>query len=339
MRSYAGHRRRRAAFATSIVGALALCPIALLSGCSSREATGVASEAGPGAQAPTASALDPNAITAVTGGTPEVSGNVVKVNFPRKDVPIEIDGWSNVPPFMGLTSYAAFQPLDAGGVMMMGDLVLFEDEVNPVMSVALDKGLDVTALHNHFFFTKPAVYFMHIGGMGQVEQLAAGVKAVMDATQAVRQSSAAPRERFGAPLSGTNRIDAAKLDGILATKGKAQDGMYKATFGRKVSSSMCGGCSVGSAMGINTWAAFAGTDDDAVVDGDFAITEDELRGVLQSLRGGGINVVAIHSHTMGETPRMMFLHYWGRGAAADLAATVKASVDKTAWEGRSATPQ
>jgi hypothetical protein len=110
--------------------------------------------------------------------------------------------------------------------------------------------------------------------------------------------------------------------------------MYKATFGRTVRDAMCGGCTVGSAMGINTWAAFAGTDDDAVVDGDFAVTEDELRVVLVALRDGGINVVAIHSHTMGESPRIIFLHYWGRGSAADLANTVKSAVDRTAWDGR-----
>jgi hypothetical protein len=328
-------RRRRAMLAVLLAPALVVPFFAF----GSLEATGAPAEARAAADAPAASALDPNAITSVTGGTPEVSGNVVKVNFPRKDVPVQIDGWSNVPPFMGLTSYASFMPLDAGRVMMMGDLVLFEDEVNPVMSAALDKGLDVTALHNHFFFAKPAVYFMHIGGTGPVDQVAAGVKAALDASKSVRQGSAAPHEAFGAPVRGTSRIDATKLDVVLATKGKAQDGMYKATFGRKVSGGMCGGCSLGSPMGINTWAAFAGTDDDAVVDGDFAITEAELRGVLQTLRAGGINIVAIHSHTMGETPRMMFLHYWGRGAAADLAKTVKSSVDKTAWEGRTPTAQ
>jgi hypothetical protein len=278
--------------------------------------------------------LDAAAITKITGGTPEVSGNVVKVNFPRKDVPIQIDGWNSVPPFMGLTSYASFMPLDSGGVMVMGDLVLFEDEVNPVMSAALDAGLEVTALHNHFFFAKPAVYFMHISRKGSVDEAAVGVRAALAAVKSVRRDSSVPREAFGAPVKSPSHIDAARLDDVLAMKGKAQDGMYKATFGRQVSSSMCDGCSLGSPMGINTWAAFAGTDDDAVVDGDFAITVDELRSVLQTLRGGGINIVAIHSHTMGETPRLMFLHYWGRGRTSDLANTVKQAVDLTAWDGR-----
>jgi hypothetical protein len=284
-----------------------------------------------------APAIDPGAITSVTGGTPETSGNVVKINFPRKDVPVTIDGWSNVPPFMGLTSYIAFTPHEPGHAVAMGDFVLFEDEVNPAMSAALEHGLEVTALHNHFFFDKPRVYFMHVGGMGPVEEIAAGVKAMMDAARAARQNGAAPRDTFGRPpVSVPSHVDASKLDSALGAKGKAQDGMYKATFGRNVTSAMCGGCQVGGTMGINTWAAFAGSNEDAVVDGDFAVTEDELQPVLKTLRAGGINIVAIHSHTMGENPRILFFHYWARGAAADLAKAVKAGVDKTAWEGRPA---
>ena len=140
--------------------------------------------------------LDTNAITKVTGGTPETSGNVVKVNFPRKDVPVRIDEWNNVPPFMGLTSYAAFMPIEKGHAMMMGDLVVFEDEVNPVMSAALDHGLEVTALHNHFFFDKPHVYFMHVGGMGALEEIKATRSAAVRDTRAkgpLPTNSATPR--------------------------------------------------------------------------------------------------------------------------------------------------
>jgi hypothetical protein len=274
-------------------------------------------------------------VTAATGGgTAEVTGKVVKVNFPRTDVPVQIDGWSNVPPFMGLTSYAAFTPIEGGRAMMMGDLVLFADEISPAMSAALDNGLEVTALHNHFAFDKPAVYFMHIGGMGSVEQIGQGVKATLAAASSVRHASSAPRDTSGASAVHTpSRIDPAPLDAAFSLKGKSQDGMYKATFGRNVTDSMCGGCTVGGAMGMNTWAAFAGRDDDAVVDGDFAVTADELQPVLKTLRAGKINIVAIHSHVMGETPRMYFLHYWGRGKSVDLANSVKAAVDKTAWEG------
>jgi Domain of Unknown Function (DUF1259) len=286
----------------------------------------------PGAAAPP---LEPSSVTAATGGgTAEFAGKVVKVSFPRTDTPVQIDGWSNVPPFMGLTSYTAFMPAENGKVIMMGDLVLFADEVNPAMSAALDSGLEVTALHNHFFFDKPAVYFMHVGGVGSVPGIGQGVKATLAAASAVRQSSSRPRETSGiAAVRTPSQIDPGTLDAAFGLKGKTQDGMYKATFGRAVTEAMCGGCTAGSAMGMNTWAAFAGADDDAVVDGDFAVTETELQPVLRTLRAGGINIVAIHSHVMGETPRMFFLHYWGRGASADLAKTVKAAVDKTAWEG------
>jgi hypothetical protein len=279
--------------------------------------------------------LDPAAVKEATGGgSAEVIGNVVKMNFPRTDTPVQIDGWSNVPPFMGLTSYTAFQPFEKGRAVMMGDLVLFADEVNPTMSAALDNGLEVTALHNHFFFDKPAVYFMHVGGVGSVQEIGQGVKAALAAASSVRQSSAVPHDVSGSPPPRSpSRIDAGKLDAAFSVKGKAKDGMYKATFGRSVNDAMCGGCSVGSAMGMNTWAAFAGDDGDAVVDGDFAVTDQELQPVLKTLRSGGINIVAIHSHVMGETPRMFFLHYWGRGPAADLARVVKAAVDETAWDG------
>jgi hypothetical protein len=288
----------------------------------------------PQAAPPAKGPLDATRIAAATGGKPETTDNVVKVSFPRDDVKVEIDGWTKVPPFMGLTSWAAFVPGEKPGVeaMVMGDVVLFEDEVNPVMSAALDNGLEVTALHNHFFFDKPNVYFMHIGGEGNADELGKGVKAMLDAEKAVRAKAAQPATGFGPPPKGASRIDAAKLDTVFGLKGQAKDGMYKVVAGRKTQAAC--GCTIGKAMGVNTWAAFAGNDDDAIVDGDFAVGEGELQPVLKALRGGGINVVAIHSHMTEESPRILFLHYWGRGKAADLATTVKKALDLTAWDGR-----
>jgi hypothetical protein len=280
--------------------------------------------------------LDPNAIATATGAKPEVTDQVVKVSFPRNDVAVSVDSFAKMPPFMGLTSWAAFTPGVKSGVeaMVMGDLVVFEDEAEPVMSAALDNGLAVTALHNHFFYDKPHVLFMHIGGEGSVEVLARGVKAAVDAQAAVRKASPQPRDTFGTPpVASPSHVDAAKLDALFGLKGTAKDGMYKVVMGRKTTASC--GCSVGKAMGVSTWAAFAGTDDSAVVDGDFAVAETELQPVLKALRAGGINVVAIHSHMTEENPRILFMHYWGRGAAADLAKTVKRAVDLTAWDGRS----
>ncbi|HEX9297903.1 MAG TPA: DUF1259 domain-containing protein [Polyangiaceae bacterium] len=318
--------------ATALLGGLA-------GGCSSTaQAAAPPGSAATAAQNPAKGnpkPIDPGAVGTATGGKPEASEKVVKVSFPRNDLPVAVDGWNNVPPFMGLTSWAAFTPGEKPGVeaMVMGDLVVFEDEVNPVMSAALDNGLEVTALHNHFFYDKPHVFFMHIGGEGSVESLGKGVKAALDAAKSVRQKSAQPHEGFGAPaLTTPSKIDAAKLDPVFTIKGQTKDGMYKAVMGRTTTAAC--GCSVGKAMGVNTWAAFAGTDENAVVDGDFAVAENELQPVLKALRAGGINIVAIHHHMTDEKPRILFLHYWGRGTAASLAKTVKQALDLTDWEGK-----
>jgi hypothetical protein len=277
--------------------------------------------------------LDPAAVASATGATPDATDGVLKVSFPRTDVPVEVDG-AKLAPFMGLTSWTAFTPGKPGvEAMIMGDLVLFEDEVNPVMSALLENGVEVTALHNHFFHAKPAVYFMHVGGEGSVAGLGKGVRAAMDKIAAIRKAAPKPSETSGAaPLPAKNAIDSAKLDAVFGVKGQAKDGMYKATMGR-IATASCG-CAIGKTMGVNTWAAFQGTDDVAAVDGDFAVTEPELQPVLKSLRAGGIDVVAIHSHMTGESPRILFLHYWGRGKSADLAAILKKTIDLTAWDGK-----
>jgi hypothetical protein len=278
--------------------------------------------------------IDEKAVADATGvEKPEKSPDgVVKASFPRKDVEVAVDGWK-VPPFMGLTSWVAFAPARKGvaDAMIMGDLVLFEDEVNPVLSVLLEHGLQVTALHNHFFYDAPHVFFMHVGGEGSVATLGGGVRAAMDKVADLRKKVTKPAHSYGlAALPPKNAIDAAKLEAVLGVKGQAKDGMFKATMGRSATASC--GCNVGKTMGVNTWAGFAGNDEDAVVDGDFAVAEGELQPVLKALRAGGIDIVAIHHHMSGETPRILFLHYWGRGKAADLAATVKKALQLTAWD-------
>src|SRR6266581_3953739 len=247
--------------------------------------------------------LDTARIDTLTGLTGKLNEqeNVYKVSAPRTDLKISVDQWE-MPPFMGLTSWAAFQRGMQDSAMVMGDLVLFQDEVNPVMSAALENGLSVTALHNHFFFDEPKVYFMHIGGEGTVEKLASGVRKALDRVKEIRAASAQPDSHFGGPLIPTaSSISASVIEGILGVKGQSNNGMFKAVFGRNAK--MECGCEVGKEMGVNTWAAFAGSDDNAVVDGDFAVHEDELQGVLKSLRKSGINIVAIHSHMVGEEPR------------------------------------
>lgn len=268
---------------------------------------------------PAQAALDTARIDALTGlkGTWNEAEKVHKVSRPRTDLPVTVDGWT-MPPFMGLTSWAAFTEGGKSEVMVAGDLVLFEDEVNPVMSAALDGGLAVTALHNHFFFEQPRVYFMHIGGEGTLDTMARGVAAALAKQKEIRAARPQPTKAFGAASAPRkNAIDGAALDAVLGTKGQASNGMFKIVIGREVK--MPCGCAMTKEMGVNTWAAFAGTDDNAIVDGDFAVLEDELQPVLKSLRAAGINIVAIHQHMTHEEPRMLFLHYWGRGAAATLA--------------------
>jgi hypothetical protein len=271
--------------------------------------------------------LDAAKIESITGlkGVLNEKENTFKVSKPRNDVTISVDQ-ARFAPFMGFTSWAAFAPGTKDDLMVMGDMVLFEDEVNPVMSVALDKGLEVTALHNHFFFDEPKVYFMHIGGEGAVDTLAEGVRAIFDKVKEIRIANPQPAKSFGlGQLPEKSSIDGEAISQVFAQKGDAKDGMYKVTIGREPK--MACGCTVGNTMGINTWAAFAGTSDDALVVGDFVMFENELQTVLKTLRGNGINIVAIHQHMTGENPRMIFLHYYGRGKALVLAQAVKAAIN------------
>jgi hypothetical protein len=254
--------------------------------------------------------------------------HVYKVSSPRTDIKVSVDQWQ-MPPFMGLTSWAAFTPGMKDQLMVMGDLVLLQDEVNPVLTAALDHGLQVTALHSHFFFDEPKVYFMHIGGEGDLETLAKGVRAAFDTVRDIRAANPQPAQNFGrSTIPAKSSITAEPLQNILSAKGEAKDGMFKAVFGRSVK--MPCGCEVGKEMGVNTWAAFAGSDDNAVVDGDFVVLESELQPALKSLRKSGINIVAIHHHMIGDEPRMLFFHYWGRGAVRDLATAIATALKTTA---------
>ena len=266
--------------------------------------------------------LDTSKIENLTGlkGKMNEKEGVYKVTFPRNDVKIVVDGWT-MPAFMGLGTWAAFTKGVHTEAMVMGDTVLFEDEVNAAMSAALDNGLSVTALHNHFFFDQPKVYFMHIEGEATVDKLASAVRKVYDTVKQTRAANPQPKDSFGArPLPEKNSISAAPLNEIFGTQGESKDGMVKFTIGRPAKMH---GVTIDKDMGVNTWAAFAGSDDNAIVDGDFAVTEDELQPVLKSLLKDKINIVAIHQHMTHEEPRIMFFHYWGRGPAKDLAQAVK----------------
>lgn len=256
-------------------------------------------------------------LTGLKGKLDEKEG-AFKVSYPRADIAPTAAGVKLTPP-LGLTAWAAFT---GGGAhtMVMGDMVLTEDQVNRAMSAALDNGLEVTALHNHFFWESPKVMFMHIGGMGDEEKLASAAGKVF---AALKEKGEVPTAEID-PANST--IDPAKLDALFGKKGEFKDGVYKATWGRTTKEH---GMTVGNTMGVNTWAALAGSAEKAVVDGDFAMLESEMQGVLKTLRHANINIVAIHSHMAGEQPRILFLHYWGVGPAEQLARAVLSAVGRT----------
>jgi len=261
---------------------------------------------------------DADVIARVTGLQPDVKNGVAKVSAPRSDLTVTVDG-VRMQPFQGFTSWAAFTGSGAKTVVM-GDLTLAEDEVSPVMDAALGNGLEVTALHNHFSFDHPRILFMHIAGMGSTESLATGVRKALDAITQARGGATAA-ESFGGPsVPAENSIDPKPLEAILGSAGQVKDGMVKFVFAKKTKAH---GVDLGSEMGVNTWAAFGGSPQVAVMDGDFAMLESELQPVLKALRAAKINVVAIHSHMTHEQPRIMFLHFWGKGPAEDLARGIK----------------
>jgi hypothetical protein len=242
---------------------------------------------------------------------------VLKVGIPRSDLKITIAGVATPTPF-GFGGWIAFTKTSDGGEVMMGDLVLLQEEVNPVMSALLDHGIGVTALHNHFFWDDPRVFYMHVHAMGKAADLARDVKPALDLLGHVK-----PDGNPALNISGV-ALDTGKIAQIVGHAGEQSGAVYKITVGRTDFSMKDHGATINARMGLNTWAAFYGTSEDAVVAGDVAMLEDELTPVLKSLRKNGIDVVAIHHHMTEEKPVIIFLHYWGRGPAEKLASAFKA---------------
>src|SRR5438445_8760796 len=254
---------------------------------------------------------------------------VVRIAWARTDVSVTVDGMP-LKPFAGLGSWAAFTAAPHGA-MVMGDTVVFQDEVDAAMDAAFAGNLEVTGLHNHFFYDEPKVYFMHIGGQGEPEKLAAAVKGVWDAVKKVRSEHAAPAKQFSGDTPKAGKIDGEAIEKILDQKSESQDGVVKVTIGREGTMHKV---KVGGSMGLTTWAAFSGSDDLAAVDGDFIMTASEVQPVLRALRKADIHVVALHNHMAGEQPAFFFTHFWGKGKAADLATGLKAALDVQALAAR-----
>jgi len=277
----------------------------------------------PSAAAP----FDTRRIEMITGlkGNYNPAETTFRASKARSDVSIEVDG-DTLPSFFTLTTWAAFKPGKRSPLMMMGDFVVFPDEANAVMSILLESGIDVTALHNHFMYDEPHVFFMHFSGEGDLERLASVVRRGLDKIVEIRKFNPQPAKSFGnKALPPQSSISPQPLEMILGKAGVKKEGTLKVIWGG--TTSMPCGCTVGSDMGVNTFAAFAGSDTNGVVFGDYFVHENELTPVLKSLRRSGIFIVAIHSHMSGENPRILYLHYWGRGPASELAQAVKRALD------------
>jgi len=251
----------------------------------------------------------------------DFKAGVLKANIPRNDLKMTIQGFPTPTPF-GFGGWIALTKATDGSDVMMGDLVLLQEEVNPVMSALLDNGIDVTALHNHFFWDDPHVYYMHVHGMGKAADLAKRVKPGLDLIGHVTPSAATPVGSGGTP------IDSAKLAKIVGHEGEQSGAVYKITVGRDDLGMKEHGAVINARMGLNTWAAFVGTQEDAAIAGDVAMLESEVTPVLKALRKNGLDVVAIHNHMTGDRPVVIFLHYWGRGPAEKLAGGFKAALDE-----------
>jgi hypothetical protein len=267
--------------------------------------------------------LDANKIAAASGAKATVTPDgVIRIGWPRDDVKVQVDGVS-LKPFAGLGSWAAFSNAPHGA-MVMGDTVVFQDEVTPAIDAAFAQGLEVTGLHNHFFYDDPKVYFMHIGGRGEPEKLAAGVKAVWDAIKRVRADHPTPGSEFEGLRPEADQLPPATIEEVLGHKAQSQDGVVKITIGRD---GFMHGVKVGGSMGLTTWAAFTGGSKHAVVDGDFIMAAAEVQPVLHALRKAGIHIVALHNHMVGEQPAFYFTHFWGKGPALELARGLRSVLD------------
>lgn len=263
----------------------------------------------------------------ILGKRGDFKDNVLKVGIPRSDVTVTIDGIATPTPF-GFGGWLAMTKGNGGADVMMGDLVLLEDEVNPAMSALLDSGLEVTALHNHFFFESPRMFYMHVHGHGNAASLAKMAKPALDLI-----GKKSPQHQSSVS-GGTSKVSAGQLDTagiakLVGHEGEQTGPVYKITIGRPDIDLRESGAVINARMGLNTWAAFFGTDANAEIAGDVAMLPHEVTPVLKALRANGLSVVAIHNHMTGGDPAVYFLHYWGTGPAEKLANGFKAALNET----------
>ena len=264
-------------------------------------------------------------VQATLGLNGDFADGVLKVTLPRFDLAVSVTG-KRVPAAFGFSGWLAFTKGERGMDVMMGDLVLLEDEVGPVISALLSNGLEVTALHNHFFWEDPRVIFMHIHGYGPATSLTRQIKPALDLIGHVRPPEAG-QPRPALPFSHGN-LNADRLNRIIGFTGTVMPPVYKVVVGRADLEVRDMGALINARMGLSSWAALFGNDDTAAIAGDIAMLEDEVTPVVRTLRNNGLEVVAIHHHMTGSRPVIIFLHYWGIGPAETLAKGFRAALDE-----------
>ena len=270
-----------------------------------------------------AAEIDWNKVDAALGKTATVSGDVHRYGLPRSDLHVTLDGVT-IKPALALGGWVAFAPMH-GEAMVMGDLVLLEAEIKPVMTRLLDGGLDITAIHNHVLRASPATFYMHVGGHGDPEKMAAVIRSALSASKTPFDSPATT----AGPAPSLD-LDTAKLDEIMRVKGTSNGGVYQFGIPRRdpiMENGMQVTGALGGANGINFQPLGNGK---AAITGDFLVTGNEVSPLIRALRAGDIEVTAIHSHMLDEQPRLFFVHFWANDDAQKLAHSVRAALETTA---------
>jgi hypothetical protein len=257
---------------------------------------------------------------------------VYTIPLPHNDLKMSVKG-EHVPIPFGFGGWVSFKhTVDGKSAVLMSDSVLLQEEVNPLISAAQENGLEVGAIHNHFFYEEPRIFYMHLHGMGSVSDLAIRYAAAIKATKifpANQPPAGPPPVRTGKEI-----FDLPTLDKIVGYKGVVNGPTFKYTIGRSDLTVMAMGTEMTAAIGLNTWAAFTGTAEAAHIAGDVAMLEPEINPVIKTLRKNGIEIVALHHHMLGDEPRIIFLHYYGRGPATTLAEGFHAALNELGKHGK-----
>jgi hypothetical protein len=275
------------------------------------------------ASAASAQAVDWQKVDGAFGRKAAVTGDVHRYGFPRSDLKVTLDGVS-IKPSLALGGWVAFKPM-RGDVMAMGDLVLLETEIAPVMTKMIEQGIAITAVHNHLLRANPETFYMHIAGSGDPVKLATAIHDALGASKTPLEAPAAPPAQEPAI-----ELDTAQLDQIIGAKGKANGGVYQFGVPRRDPVTQNGmQLMPAGPLGVATGIGFQPTGGGkAVITGDFVMVASEVNPVIKALRAGGIEVTALHSHMLDEQPRLFFMHFWANDDAIKLAKGLRAALDK-----------